>query len=220
MSTYDNAFQLLPRLCAILMLCALGAKLASAGAATRWTIDPPNAHIEFAIDGFGYSRTKALFRRFEGHISVDFEHPTEAASRFMCSRGRWMLAHRLLTTICVRRRSWMRTVTKRSISFRNQFSGLTTMPFAVSGDVTLLGLRKPLSVEVTVTRGTEGARQRLGFLAQTRIDRLAFGMNLGFPLISREVELLISSGVGQESTMLGEDRRQPGYNPTPVPAVP
>jgi hypothetical protein len=47
----------------------------------------------------------------------------------------------------------------------------------VSGDLTLLGLRKPLSLDVAVTRG--GARQRLDFRAQTRIDRLAFGMKSG-----------------------------------------
>ena len=82
MSTHDNAFRLLRRLCAILMLCALAAKPTSAGTATTWTIDPANAHIEFAIDGFGYSRTKGLFRRFEGHISVDFERPDRSSVTF------------------------------------------------------------------------------------------------------------------------------------------
>ena len=62
----------------------------------------------------------------------------------------------------------------------------------VTGDLTLLGVTRPLSVEVAVQRQT-GAGARLTFLAKTSIDRLAFGMNSGFPLVSREVELAISS---------------------------
>ena len=59
----------------------------------------------------------------------------------------------------------------------------------VTGELTLLGVTRPLSVDVAVQRGSA----RLAFLAKTSIDRLAFGMNSGFPLVSREVELVISS---------------------------
>jgi len=64
----------------------------------------------------------------------------------------------------------------------------------VTGDLTLLGVTKPLSVDVEVERQAGGGGGgRLEFLARTSIDRLAFGMNSGFPLVSREVELVISS---------------------------
>jgi polyisoprenoid-binding protein YceI len=53
---------------------------------------------------------------------------------------------------------------------------------------------KPLNVDVTMQREANGGRSdRLALLAKTSIDRLAFGMNSGFPLVSREVELVISS---------------------------
>ena len=63
----------------------------------------------------------------------------------------------------------------------------------VSGALTLLGVTKPISVDVTVLRAAAGGRQRLEFRAETRIDRLEFGMNSGFPLISRDVDLKIMS---------------------------
>ena len=63
----------------------------------------------------------------------------------------------------------------------------------VSGELTLLGVKRPLSVDVTVARENAGGRPRLEFHAETRIDRLEFGMNSGFPLVSRDVELTISS---------------------------
>jgi polyisoprenoid-binding protein YceI len=63
----------------------------------------------------------------------------------------------------------------------------------VTGELTLLGVTRPLSVDVAVEREGSGRAQRLAFLAKTSIDRLAFGMNSGFPLVSRDVELVISS---------------------------
>ena len=63
----------------------------------------------------------------------------------------------------------------------------------VSGQLTLLGVTKPLSVDVTVARENAAGRPRLALRAQTRIDRLEFGMNSGFPLVSRDVDLTISS---------------------------
>jgi polyisoprenoid-binding protein YceI len=46
------------------------------------------------------------------------------------------------------------------------------------------------SIEVEVKR-LGGAR--LSFVAHTHIDRLAYGMNSGFPIISRDVDLTVSS---------------------------
>ena len=63
----------------------------------------------------------------------------------------------------------------------------------MSGELTLLGVTRPLSVDVAVQHEMSGGSARLAFLAKTSIDRLAFGMNSGFPLVSREVELVISS---------------------------
>ena len=66
----------------------------------------------------------------------------------------------------------------------------------VSGDLTLLGVTKPLKVDVAVRRAA-GGEARLEFKAETRIDRLEFGMNSGFPLVSREVDLTIKSSAAE-----------------------
>ena len=63
----------------------------------------------------------------------------------------------------------------------------------VIGDLTLLGVTKPIAVDVAVERKDAGGRRRIAFRAETKIDRLAFGMNSGYPLVSREVDLKISS---------------------------
>jgi polyisoprenoid-binding protein YceI len=61
----------------------------------------------------------------------------------------------------------------------------------VTGELTLLGVTRPLSVDVAVQR--DAGDGRLTFLAKTDINRLEFGMNSGFPLVSRDVQLVISS---------------------------
>ncbi len=63
----------------------------------------------------------------------------------------------------------------------------------VDGDLTLLGVTRPLSVEVTVARDPRGAHGRLGFEAHARINRLEFGMNAGFPVVSGEIDLDIAA---------------------------
>ena len=62
----------------------------------------------------------------------------------------------------------------------------------MTGDLTLLGVTKPLTVDVDVER-PDGRKGPLEFLAKTQINRLEFGMNSGFPLVSRDVDLTIRS---------------------------
>jgi len=55
---------------------------ASAFAADDWRIDPGRTTIGFAIDAAGFSRTEGRFHRFEGRISVDFDHPGRSSVVF------------------------------------------------------------------------------------------------------------------------------------------
>jgi polyisoprenoid-binding protein YceI len=198
MTTHDKAFRFGRRLCAIMMLGALAPEPTPAGAATRWTVDPASARIEFGIDAVGYPRTKGLFRRFEGRISVDFEHPDRSSVAFHV-QSRSVDVGSPSFDDYLRSAAFFDADRYPSIDFVSKsIQRIDDHTVRVSGDLTLLGLRKPLSVDVAVTRETVGGRQRLDFLGQAQIDRLAFGMNLGFPLISREVELVISS----ESTVI------------------
>ena len=66
----------------------------------------------------------------------------------------------------------------------------------VSGDLTLLGVTRPLTVDVAVAR-SPADKGPLQFEARTKIDRLEFGMNSGFPLVSRDVDLTIRSAAAE-----------------------
>ena len=66
---------------AITALAVLQTMTAPAFAAV-WRIDPAKTTIAFAIDAVGFPRTEGRFDRFEGRISVDFEHPDRSSVIF------------------------------------------------------------------------------------------------------------------------------------------
>jgi len=176
---------------AALTLAVLAKAHVPALAAANWRIDPARTHIAFAIDSVGYPRTRGQFREFQGRISIDFAHPDRSSVAF----------HVQSQSVAVGSQSFDDYL--RSVAFLDS-GRFPSIDFAsssvvkvddhtvrVTGDLTLLGVTRPLTVDVAVQR--EGDGQRLSFLAKTNIDRLAFGMNSGFPLVSRDVELVISS---------------------------
>ncbi len=175
---------------------ALGLTLAATTpslAASNWAIDPARTHIAFTIDAVAYPSTHGEFRKFVGTIAIDIEHPARSRVTFHVDTG---------------------SVDVGSPAFNNYISSsvmldaprFPTIDFAstavqkiddhrvhVTGDLTLLGVTRPLGVDVEVERRVEGSRTRLGFTAKAKIDRLEFGMNSGYPVISRDVDLVISS---------------------------
>ena len=160
-------------------------------AAANWRIDPARTHIAFAIDAVGYPRTHGQFRQFAGRISVDFEHPDKSRVSFHVESESVDVGSASFDDY-LRSDAFLNSARFPSIDFvSSSVAKVDDHTVRVTGELTLLGVTRPLSVDVAVER--EGGGGRLAFLAKTNIDRLAFGMNSGFPLVSRDVELVISS---------------------------
>jgi polyisoprenoid-binding protein YceI len=180
--------------CAAVVLAAAPAPTL---AATNWKIDPSRTQIAFAIDAVGYPRTEGHFRRFEGRISVDFDKPEKSSVAFHVQSGSVDVGSSSFSDY-LRSAAFLDADRFPSIDFvSTSVQRVNDHMVRVSGDLTLLGVTKPLSVDVAVTHDAGGGRQRLDFQAETRIDRLEFGMNSGFPLVSRDVRLVISSGASE-----------------------
>lgn len=179
--------------CAALIL----ALPAPALAAVNWRIDPSRTHIAFAIDAIGYPQTHGEFRQFTGRISVDFAHPDKSSVSFHVQSQSVDVGSTSFDDY-LRSGAFLDSSRFPSIDFvSNSVAKLNDHTVRVNGELTLLGVTRPLSVDVAVEReGADGA-QKLAFLAKTNIDRLEFGMNSGFPLVSRDVQLVISSAAVQ-----------------------
>jgi polyisoprenoid-binding protein YceI len=165
---------------------------APAVASANWRIDPSRTHIAFAIDAVGYPRTHGQFRQFAGRISVDLDHPDKSAVAFHVQSQSVDVGSPSFDDY-LRSVAFLDAAHFPSIDFvSSSVEKVDDHTVRVTGELTLLGVTRPLSVDVAVQRQSSGG-QRLDFLAKTSIDRLAFGMNSGFPLVSRDVELVISS---------------------------
>ncbi len=166
-------------------------------AAANWRIDPSRTHIAFEIDAIGYPQTHGQFRQFTGRISVDLAHPDKSSVSFHVQSQSVDVGSPSFDDY-LRSGAFLDSSRFPSIDFvSTSVAKLDDHTVRVNGELTLLGVTRPLSVDVAVQReGADGA-QKLDFLAKTNIDRLEFGMNSGFPLVSRDVQLVISSAAVQ-----------------------
>jgi polyisoprenoid-binding protein YceI len=166
---------------------------AAAARATDWRVDPTRTTIGFAVDAAGFPRTEGRFHRFEGHISVDFDHPDRSRVVFHV-QSQSIDAGSASFSEYLRSPAFLDSVAHPSIDFvSSSVQKINDHEVRVAGALTLLGVTKPVAVDVAVRNADVGGRRRLAFRAETRIDRLAFGMASGYPLVSREVDLEIAS---------------------------
>jgi len=176
-----------------LAIAAAAASVSAASAATFWSLDPARSHVGFEIEAVGYSPTKGAFHRFDGWIVVDFEHPERSNVAFHVQSQSVDVGSSSFSDY-IRSAVFLDATRFPTIDFvSNEVRKLDDHTIRVAGGLTLLGVTRPLTVDVTVRREPGGSRGKLGFEVETRIDRLEFGMNSGFPLVSREVVLKIST---------------------------
>ncbi len=184
---------------AALLLAALAnAPPGRATPRSNWAIDPARTRISFSIDAIGYPRTQGEFHHFDGRISVDFDHPAESRVSF----------HVDAQSVDVGSASFSDYVRSPAFLDATRFGEILFSSTAVqkvddhlvrvTGDLTMLGVTRPLTVDVEVRRQSETKRARLGFTARAQIDRLEFGMNSGFPIISRYVDLTVASEAAEQ----------------------
>lgn len=199
LSSFARKPETVRRAAAALLIVALAnAPPSGAAARTNWAIDPARTRISFSIDAVGYPRTEGQFHHFDGRISVDFDHPAESRVSF----------HVAAQSIDVGSASFSDYLRGPAFLDAGRFGEIVFSSTAVekvddhlvrvTGDLTMLGVTRPLTVDVEVRRQAEGKRSRLEFTARAKIDRLEFGMNSGFPIISREVDLTVASEAAEQ----------------------
>ena len=192
MTARENIFHRVRIVCTILTFGLFALAPRAGVASANWRIDPARTHIAFAIEAVGYPRTHGQFRQFSGRISVDFDHPDRSSMTFHVESQSVDVGSQPFDDY-LRSTAFLDAAQFPSIDFVSKsIEKIDDHTVRVTGDLTLLGMTRPLTVDVAVQHETGGG-DRLAFLAKTSIDRLAFGMNSGFPLVSREVELVISS---------------------------
>lgn len=154
------------------------------------TLDLGHAYVGWEIDHFEYSNTRGQFREFDGTFLFDETNPENSTISFVIQadsidsnhpgRDNHLRAEDILN---VERYPTIEFVS-RELTMSDDTNGV------VRGDLTFMGITKPLALEFTMTGDASFAAflprydqlRAIGFEATGRFDRLAHGFDvLNFP---------------------------------------
>jgi polyisoprenoid-binding protein YceI len=184
--------------CALLGLVFIAATVAAQARSSR-KIDPSQTHVRFWVDAIGWSRTAGEFISFEGRIDKDFDRPTR-------SRVEFRVAAKFVDVDSATLDDYLRSAVFFNVArFPDMRFTSTSLEkrderlARVTGDLTMLGVTRPISLDVEVARKIAATNQWVGFKATGTINRLDFGMNSGYPLISDAIHLTVTTEASVET---------------------
>jgi polyisoprenoid-binding protein YceI len=190
---------------------AAGAAMAQGGAAAgppagAYFMDKAHTSVTFKVNHLGFSHYTARFSRVDGELQFDPEHPE--AMRVEASIDPASLElnappagfHDQLMG-----KDWFAAAQFPQISFRSTKVTLTGPHAAtVTGDLTLRGVSRPVSLDVVYNGGWppnafDPGGARIGFSAHGVLKRTDFGMSTGVPApgstlgVSDDVDIAIET---------------------------
>jgi polyisoprenoid-binding protein YceI len=181
-----------------LLALALIAATVAAQARSSWNIDPSQTHVRFWVDAIGWPRTAGEFKSFEGRIDIDFDRPSR-------SRVDFRVVAKSVDVNSATMDDYLRSAVFLNVARFPSMGFVSTSVekrdehhAQVTGDLTMLGVTRPISLDVEVARKLAGIHQRVGFTATGVINRLDFGMNSGYPLISHAIHLTVTTEASAE----------------------
>lgn len=163
-------------------------------ARSLWTVDPAHTEITFVVDAVGLART-GRFTNFQGQIAIDFDNPRESSVSFKVAADSVDIGSPAFNDY-LRGEPFFNATNFPYISFiSTSVEKADARLVHVTGNLTLLGITKPIELDVEVDGKLAGAGQKVGFKATGTIDRRDFGMNSGYPVISEQVRLIVTTEV-------------------------
>jgi len=170
-----------------------------AHAADRFKIDPAHANVVFLITHFDYSRMIGQFQEFEGEFTYDENDLSNSEVRVTVQTASVDTDHQKRDEH-LRSPDFFNAAEFPEMSFVSTGVEPTGENTArVTGDLTLLGVTKPVTLDVTVNKvaphplpNYEGVLTA-GISARGTLQRSDFGMTKFVPGIGDEVEIWIEA---------------------------
>ncbi|MEO0992702.1 MAG: YceI family protein [Pseudomonadota bacterium] len=168
---------------------------ATANAAT-WKIDPSHVAVAFTVSHIGFADTLGLFREVEGTIEYDEETQTLGAVNVSIDAASVWSNHEKRDDH-IRNADFLDVKNHPEITFVATGSEQTSENTGtVSGDLTVLGVTKPVTLDVTLNKIGEypfGHKKRvIGASVTGTIKRSEFGMTYALGgIVGDEVDVAI-----------------------------
>lgn len=163
--------------------------------AGSYSVDLSHTSVVASIAHMGFTHTNVNFRKLDGHFAYDPAHP-EASTLQVTIDTHSLDSGWAARDTDLRSASFFNVTAFPEITFRSEkltATGATTA--RIDGQLTLLGVTKPVSLAVTfngVGKGMDGIA-RAGFSARASLKRSDFGMTAFLPVVGDDVAIDIET---------------------------
>jgi polyisoprenoid-binding protein YceI len=172
---------------------AAGSLVRAAMPVQGWRIDEEKTAIGFKIDAVGFPTTRGRFTHYSGRILLDFDHPAKSFTSFTVDSNSVELGSKTFNDF-VKSAALLNVTRFPTLSFAStQVEKLDPRTARVTGDLTMLGVTKPVALTVTVETEPSGKRRVVAFAATATLKRSDYGMIFGIPLIDDALEITVKT---------------------------
>ena len=178
--------------CLLLSLPVMGL---AATVPQKWKLDVPKTNVEFEVKYLGKATTDGKFNKVNGAINYDVKNPTSTTINFTVFTNS-IDTDRGLRDSFLRRKELLNTKQYPTMTFvSKKVSMINPKEANVTGNFTVLGQTKPLTVRVTlsdVENDPVTSKPTLRFRATGLVDRYSYGVTAFPKVISNLIPLEIS----------------------------
>lgn len=160
----------------------------------EYTFDTVHTQIIFFVSHLGFAKSEGEFIDFNGHYMIDREAPENSSVEVTIDTA----------SIDMDDEKWDNHMKNEDFFNVEKFPEMTFKSTAVkltgentaevTGDLTLLGVTKPVTLNVTHNKSDfhpYSGKMASGFSAAANLKRSDFGMTYGLPAVSDDVEIRI-----------------------------
>ena len=182
---------------------------ASAQAAPdKYDLDKAHTQILFFVNHLGFSTSQGEFHKYDGNILFDQVNPENSTVDITIHTASIDMDHEKWNAH-LRNEDFFDVEKFPFMTFKSTgFGAITDNTGGMTGDLTLLGITRPVTLFVTHNKSARhpfNGKYVSGFSAKTTIKRSDFGMTYGLPLVGDDIEIMIEveavreDGEGQEA---------------------
>lgn len=171
-----------------------------ATATNSWKLDPSHSSVEFSAKHMMFTTVKGRFGEVDGTISVSGESP-ESASVNVTMKAASIDTRTEQRDTHLRSADFLDVENYPDVTFKSTKITGSKDRFTIAGELTIRGTTKPVSLDVTYEgKGIDPwGGERLGFSADTKIDRREFGLTwnqaleAGGVLVSNDIKIHVDA---------------------------
>jgi polyisoprenoid-binding protein YceI len=186
----------MPLLKYIFLAALLGAAVSAQAAPVTYKLDPNHTMVLFSWNHFGYSNPTADLGLGEGTIVFDEQYPAQSSVEVTLPLAR-LDTHVVALDEHLKKADFFDAAKYPVVTFKSsKVEPLGDSKFKVTGDLTVHGVTRPVTLDVTVNKvGTQPMwkASAVGFDATATIKRSEFGVTKYVPMVSDEIHVHITT---------------------------